>query len=406
MHPRNIKIEEFTYELPDKNIAYHPMAPRDISKLLIYRQGEIEEGHYRNIADWIPEQSTLVFNNTRVIKSRIFFQRPTGATIEVFCLEPYGSCEQYDDFFQQKGKVLWTCLVGKVGKWKEKQLHKTIYIQDKEVILTAEIVEKQDDCYLIELSWTPDSFTFGEVLQYAGLTPLPPYIKRMSNAEDEETYQTVYSKNEGSVAAPTAGLHFTDGVFESLKQKNIHSLYTTLHVGAGTFMPVKSETMDGHAMHAEMMSISIRFLESLEKSMEGTIISVGTTSARTLESIYWMGNKILNTPDIKEKDLKIQQWEPYEGQRRHDGKVAVVALRKWMEARNKTELSIETQIIIAPGYEFGIVQGLITNFHQPQSTLLLLVSALVGEKWKELYQYALERDFRFLSYGDGNLLLP
>ncbi len=406
MHPRELKIENFTYDLPNENIAYTPAEPRDTSKLLVYKNGEISQDIYRNLASKLPEDTVLVFNDTRVIKSRIFFQRPTGAVIEVFCLEPYGENAHYEAFFQQKGSALWTCLIGKVGKWKEKQLTKTLDINGISVELSVEIVEKLSDAYVVQFSWMPENISFGEVIDAAGVTPLPPYIKRIADEHDEETYQTVYSENEGSVAAPTAGLHFSPDIFDRLEKKGISKLFTTLHVGAGTFMPVKSDTMDGHNMHAEVMNISVEFLEQLLAKINSKIITVGTTSTRTLESIYWMGNKIINQPDISHEQLKVTQWEPYEGMKRHSAEAAVSALMEWIKQHNETELSIETQIIIAPSYEFGIVKGLITNFHQPQSTLLLLVSALIGDRWKEIYQYALENNFRFLSYGDGSLLLP
>jgi S-adenosylmethionine:tRNA ribosyltransferase-isomerase len=406
MHPKNLKIEDFTYHLPDKNIAYHPTNPRDSSKLLVYSKGQVTENVYKNLADLLPDNSVLVFNDTKVINSRIFFQRPTGSTIEVFCLEPYLKDLSFEECFLQKGKALWICLVGKVSKWKEPKLYKNVTVGNQIVALEVELLQKIDDAYLIQFSWSDLEITFGEIIQNAGITPLPPYIKRIADETDEATYQTVYSENEGSVAAPTAGLHFTKNIFNKLKEKGISSLYTTLHVGAGTFMPVKSESMGGHLMHAEMMCISIDFLNQLIPQLDGLVISVGTTSTRTLESIYWMGNKILNNSHIEIQDLKITQWQPYEGIPRFAAQEAVLALKNWILKKGWKELSIETQIIIAPGYQFGIVKGLITNFHQPQSTLLLLVSALIGDEWKRLYQYALAHDFRFLSYGDGNLLLP
>jgi S-adenosylmethionine:tRNA ribosyltransferase-isomerase len=406
MHPKHLKIENFTYDLPNENIAYSPKEPRDLSKLLVYKGGEVSQTVYKNIAQELPEDSVLVFNNTKVIKSRLFFQRPTGAVIEIFCLEPYGENKNFDAFFQQKENAKWICLVGKIGKWKEPQLHKTLEINGQKVTITAEIVERLEDSFVVQFSWSSSEISFLEIINAAGVTPLPPYIKRIADKHDEETYQTVYSEQEGSVAAPTAGLHFTDRIFKSLEQKGIPKLFTTLHVGAGTFMPVKSVTMDAHRMHAEMMCISQTFLEDLLSKIHATIITVGTTSTRTLESIYWMGNKIISNPEISISDLKITQWQPYEGRESFSAEKSVVALLHWMRNKNMEILSIETQIIIAPSYTFGIVKGLITNFHQPQSTLLLLVSALVGDKWKELYQYALDNDFRFLSYGDGNLLLP
>jgi S-adenosylmethionine:tRNA ribosyltransferase-isomerase len=406
MHPKHLKIEDFTYHLPNENIAYSPVEPRDSSKLLVYKKGTISEDYYKNISTQLPKDAALVFNDTKVINSRIFFQRPTGAVIEVFCLEPYNTQQDFDNNFNQKGTALWVCLVGKAGKWKEKQLDKTITVNGQKIVLSVEIVEKLTDAYIIKFSWNPSEFSFGEIINAAGIIPLPPYIKRIANKKDEETYQTVYSMHDGSVAAPTAGLHFTPQIFDDLKNKNIPHLYTTLHVGAGTFMPVKSNTMENHIMHNEVMNITVEFLEQLLEQIDKTIISVGTTSTRTLESIYWMGNKIINQPDITIEELKITQWQPYETSKKHSSKDAVLALKNYIVNKGKNHLNIETQIIIAPGYEFGIVKGLVTNFHQPQSTLLLLVAALVGENWKSLYNYALEHGFRFLSYGDGNLLLP
>ncbi|QCX52744.1 S-adenosylmethionine:tRNA ribosyltransferase-isomerase [Elizabethkingia sp. JS20170427COW] len=406
MHPKDLKIENFTYDLPNEKIAYAPVDPRDSSKILLYQNGTISQDIYRNISDHLPEDAVLVFNDTKVIKSRIFFQRPTGAVIEVFCLEPYGENSNYEDFFQQKGSALWTCLVGKIGKWKEKQLSKTILVNDKEVLLSVEIVDKLTDSYVIKFTWTPEEIAFGEIIDHAGVTPLPPYIKRIADKKDEETYQTVYSEHEGSVAAPTAGLHFTPAIFEKLKEKNIPSLFTTLHVGAGTFMPVKSDTMEGHHMHSEYMNITLAFLDQLYNSLDKTVISVGTTSTRTLESIFWMGNKIINCPEISYEDLKVSQWEPYETENISEAKDAVKALYGWIQKQGLDHISIETEIIIAPSYTYKIVKGLVTNFHQPQSTLLLLVSALIGEEWHKIYDYALQNDFRFLSYGDGSLLLP
>lgn len=406
MHPKDLKIENFTYDLPNEKIAYAPVDPRDSSKILLYQNGTISQDIYRNISDHLPEDAVLVFNDTKVIKSRIFFQRPTGAVIEVFCLEPYGENSNYEDFFQQKGSALWTCLVGKIGKWKEKQLSKTILVNDKEVLLSVEIVDKLTDSYVIKFTWTPEEIAFGEIIDHAGVTPLPPYIKRIADKKDEETYQTVYSEHEGSVAAPTAGLHFTPAIFEKLKEKNIPSLFTTLHVGAGTFMPVKSDTMEGHHMHSEYMNITLAFLDQLYNSLDKTVISVGTTSTRTLESIFWMGNKIINCPEISYEDLKVSQWEPYETENISEAKDAVKALYGWIQKQGLDHISIETEIIIAPSYTYKIVKGLVTNFHQPQSTLLLLVSALIGDEWHKIYDYALQNDFRFLSYGDGSLLLP
>lgn len=406
MHPKHLKIEDFTYNLPDEKIAYNPVNPRDSSRLLIYKKGSVAEDIYRNISEYLPVESVLVFNNTKVIKSRIFFQNENGAVIEIFLLEPFGSNVNYETYFQTQGSALWTCFIGKVSKWREKYLTKTFFINGQEISLTAELIEKLPDSYAVKLSWTPSEIPVGDIVESAGVTPLPPYIKRMADKSDEETYQTVYSEHDGSVAAPTAGLHFTQNVLKQCREKGISTLFTTLHVGAGTFKPVKSEAMKDHIMHSECMNITLEFLENLLSKIGKPIIAVGTTSMRTLESIFWMGNKIINTPEISPENLKITQWEPYETEQIHSAEKAVSALMDWMKKHQQTEISIETEIIIALGYSFKIAKGLVTNFHQPQSTLLLLVSALIGEKWREIYDYALENNFRFLSYGDGSLLLP
>lgn len=406
MHPKELKIDDFTYDLPNDKIAYSPANPRDSSKLLLYKNGEISQDIYQNISNHLSEDHLLVFNNTKVIKSRIFFTKDTGAVIEIFCLEPHEDTVNYEDHFQQTKGVLWKCLIGKAGKWKEKQLIKSFEIDGQEVSLCAEIVEKLADCFIVQLSWAPENFTFGEIIDVAGVTPLPPYIKRKATHDDENRYQTVYSEHDGSVAAPTAGLHFTKRILDALKEKKVETLFTTLHVGAGTFKPVSSATMEDHQMHNEWMNITSEFLFNLLQNLNKTIISVGTTSMRTLESIYWMGNKIILNPNIREEDLRITQWEPYENIETHSAKKSLQALLSWMDQRGLNHLLIETGIIIAPSYTFKIVKGLVTNFHQPKSTLLLLVAALVGEEWKEIYDYALAHDFRFLSYGDGGLLLP
>lgn len=406
MHPRELKIENFTYDLPNENIAYNPANPRDSSKLLVYKKNDISTDIYQHISDYLPSDAVLVFNDTKVIKSRLFFTNETGATIEVFCLEPYGENINYEDYFQKQGSVLWTCLIGKVAKWRTPKLSKILEIDNQNVELTAEIIEKLPDSYVVKLSWSPEEIPFADVVNAAGVTPLPPYIKRVADKTDEETYQTVYSEHDGSVAAPTAGLHFTKRILDDLHSKGIETLFTTLHVGAGTFKPVKSETMDEHIMHSECMNITVDFLEHLLENINRPIIPVGTTSMRTVESIFWMGNKVTNNPNILFENLKVTQWEPYETEIINSAEVAISALINWIKKHEQSHISVETEIIIAPSYTFRIAKGLITNFHQPQSTLLLLVSALIGEKWHELYDYALKNDFRFLSYGDGSLLLP
>lgn len=406
MHPKDLSIVDFTYMLPQDRIALHPAHPRDGSKLLIYDKGTISTDIYRHLDQHLPADVALVFNDTRVIKSRLHFPKRTGAVIEVFCLEPYGDFIDYETQFRQTGEVRWKCMIGKAGKWKEKQLSKSLIIGGKKVTLNAELVKKLPDAYVVRFAWWPEEVAFGEIIHAAGATPLPPYIKRSVNKKDEKDYQTVYSAHDGSVAAPTAGLHFTGEMMHGFSKKKIPVLFTTLHVGAGTFKPVKSNTMGEHVMHAEWMNISVGFLDELLKNMTNKIISIGTTATRTLESIYWMGNKILNNKNIKEERLRVSQWEVYDSQKCHDPQDAVAALLEWISKRDQTHLLIETGIIIAPGYDFKIVKGLVSNFHQPKSTLLLLVAALVGNHWKEIYDYALAHDFRFLSYGDGCLLLP
>ena len=406
MHPKHLKIEDFTYDLPAEKIAYNPVNPRDHSKLLVYRDEKISEDIYRNISEHLPDKAVLVFNDTKVVKSRLFFKNENGANIEVFCLEPYGEAIDYEQHFLEQKSVTWICFIGKVSRWREKELSKTIELDGAEVKLSAEIVGKLEDAYLVKFSWSPGEIPFGKIMDAAGVTPLPPYIKRVAEKVDEDAYQTVYSENEGSVAAPTAGLHFTDRVLNDIGKKGISSLFTTLHVGAGTFKPVKSEVMEDHIMHAEYLNITTDFLENLLVKIQQPIVTVGTTSTRTLESIYWMGNLIVKNPDISCENLKITQWLPYETEAVCTAEAAIKALLNWIKNTGQNHLSIETEIIIAPGYSFKIVKGLITNFHQPQSTLLLLVSALIGNDWKKIYQHALENSYRFLSYGDGSLLLP
>lgn len=405
MHPRELSIKNFTYLLPDDRIAKYPLPERDQSKLLIYQNGLISADSYGHLADHLPADSLLVFNNTKVVEARLLFQKPNGSIIEIFCLEPH---EQYPDIttaMLQKGKVWWKCLVGGAKKWKEGSL-KCVKGKDfAEIELWAEKVEQLSDCFVIELSWNNPELSFAEVLHIAGLVPLPPYLNRPAEAGDSERYQTIYARHDGSVAAPTAGLHFTDGLFEKLKNKDIQHDFVTLHVGAGTFKPVKSGTMQDHDMHAEFIDVSKSFIAHLQEQLKQNIVAVGTTSLRTLESLYWLGVKTILNPSVQPDELIILQWDPYNLPastiRVHE---ALQSLAGWMEKHNRQKLITKTQIIIAPGYPFKIVNALITNFHQPQSTLLLLVAAITGDNWKKIYGYALENDFRFLSYGDGNLL--
>jgi S-adenosylmethionine:tRNA ribosyltransferase-isomerase len=408
MHPKELSISDFDYSLPEEKIAIYPLEKRDQSKLLIYKDGNITEDIYRNIADHLPEKSFLIFNDTKVIKARILFKKITGAVIEIFCLEPHEKIKDYAVVLQQKNKIRWKCMIGGAGKWKEKSLVKTFTINEQEIILKAELVEKLSDAYVVELSWNPGDYSFAEIIEHAGETPLPPYIKRKAEESDTEKYQTIYSAHEGSVAAPTAGLHFTKEIFSSFLKKNITTAFVTLHVGAGTFKPVKAKKMEGHEMHAEWIDVTANFIDKLIQQIPNDIFCVGTTSIRTVESLYWMGVKILLNPKIKFEDLLIRQWDVYEDEfqnNKYNTKETLSALLNYLQNKKMERLFIQTQIIIAPGYQFRIAKGMVTNFHQPKSTLLLLVAAMIGENWKQVYEYAITHDFRFLSYGDGCLFM-
>lgn len=406
MHPKNLSIQEYSYLLPEEKIANYPLPERDASKLLIYKEGTIKESLYKNIAADLPADTLLVFNNTKVVAARLLFQKSSGGVIEIFCLEPYENYADIHAAMQQQKKVVWQCLVGGASKWKPGQvLEKQITIDNKEIKLQAAYIEKRTGSFLIELSWTPPEISFAEVLHYAGAIPLPPYIKRKAEATDTERYQTIYANYDGSVAAPTAGLHFTDAIFNSLQEKNIQHAFVTLHVGAGTFKPVKADNMHEHEMHGEMIDVSYQAIEQLIANLDKTIIPVGTTSMRTIESLYWMGAKIAMHPNSLLTDLT--QWEAYDiTEQNMPAEKALQTLLNWMKQNNTDRLFAKTQILIAPGYTLKIAKGLITNFHQPQSTLLLLIASIVGNNWKKIYDYALQHDYRFLSYGDGCLLFP
>jgi S-adenosylmethionine:tRNA ribosyltransferase-isomerase len=407
MHPKDLSINDFNYDLPDQRIAVFPLERRDESRLLIYKNKKISEDVYKNIADHLPEGSFLVFNDTKVIKARILFQKITGAVIEIFCLEPHEEIKDYAVVLQQNKSIRWKCMIGGAGKWKQTFLEKSFSIGEEKIILKAKLIEKLIDAYVVELSWNPGNYSFAEIIEHAGETPLPPYIKRKAVESDSERYQSIYSLHEGSVAAPTAGLHFTEQIFSSLLKKNIDKGFVTLHVGAGTFKPVKSAKMEQHEMHAEWIDVSMDFIELLIRNLDQGIFCVGTTSIRTIESLYWMGLKTFINLEINFEDLQIKQWDPYEADLQTNSCSAVAALKAliiYLKSQNVEKLFIQTQIIIAPGYEFKIAKGMITNFHQPKSTLLLLVAAMIGENWKDIYQYALTHDFRFLSYGDGCLI--
>lgn len=398
---KDIKISDFTYDLPDNRIAKYPLTERDKSKLLTWKAGEIGEDTFSNCASYLPRNAQLVFNNTRVIHARLFFRKETGAKIEIFCLEPVAPAD-YQISFQETETVTWKCMVGNSKKWKEGLLKNEFELNGKQVVLSAEKKAQTGNSIEINFSWT-GSFHFSEIIEQVGLLPIPPYLNRDTEEADEKTYQTVYAKIDGSVAAPTAGLHFTDTVFQQLAAKNITSKEVTLHVGAGTFQPVKSETIEGHTMHHEQVVIPKSIIEAFIQNPEN-IIAVGTTSVRSLESLYWLGLQ-LDTGGFNASYPEVLQWEPYENEASISTTEALQNILNFLNKSKLEAIQFSTQIIILPGYNFKIINGMFTNFHQPQSTLLLLVSAFIGKNWKDIYDYALANNFRFLSYGDSNLYL-
>lgn len=407
MHPKILSIRDFTYDLPPDRIATHPLDERDAARLLIYDGRSIREDAYRNLADFLPQDSLLVLNNTRVIAARLLFQKPSGGVVEIFCLEPHEQFGGIANALLRTASVTWMCWIGSASKWKPRQvLEKHCYSGETKVSLRATYAGKTDDQFAIELSWSPPSLTFAEVLNACGSTPLPPYIKRGAEIADRERYQTIYADASGSVAAPTAGLHFTPALLEAIHHRNISTEYVTLHVGAGTFQPVKAEKMEDHVMHAEIITVSYSAIQRIRTYANDNITAVGTTSLRTLESLYWLGVKVCLNPSLQTNMLSLDQWEAYELPG-HDfsATAALDALMAWMNHHNLQHLSCHTRLLIAPGYTFQLVNGLVTNFHQPGSTLLLLVAAFVGDGWKEIYEYALNNGFRFLSYGDGCFFL-
>ena len=445
---KDIKISDFSYELPDERIAKFPVEQRDQSKLLVYEHGHISETRFSHLPEYLPKNALMVFNNTRVIQARLHFRKDTGALIEIFLLEPAEPAD-YEQVFQTSEACSWLCLVGNQKKWKEGTLSRTLEIKGEKVELRATRKGSVGTSQLVEFQWfvenktfplqgkSKGAFSFAEILDAIGELPIPPYLNRDTEESDKSTYQTVYSRIKGSVAAPTAGLHFTEDVLKTIEKQGITREEVTLHVGAGTFRPVKSETIEGHEMHSEHISVRRQTIENLIRH-GGRAIAVGTTSVRTLESLYYIGRKILHNPDIAEEALAVAQWEPYEnrdsrfeirdsrneerGTKNEEGGARseerdtvnsqlstlnlLRAILDWLDRHQLDTLTSATQIIIVPGYEYKIVSHLVTNFHQPQSTLLLLVSAFVGGDWRRIYQYALDHDFRFLSYGDSSLLIP
>ena len=401
---KHIKISDYNYPLPDERIAKFPLSVRDQSKLLVYKHGEVSDTHFTSLPDFLEPGTLMIFNNTKVIQARLHFRKETGALIEIFCLEPI----QPNDYvlnFQQTQHAAWLCMIGNLKKWKEGALHKEMTVKGRAITLKAERGACHGTSHWIDFTWDNPEVTFADILEVFGELPIPPYLNRETQESDKETYQTVYSKIKGSVAAPTAGLHFTERVLNALKEKGVDLKEVTLHVGAGTFRPVKSEEINGHDMHTEYISVNKQVIEDLI-AHNGEATAVGTTSVRTLESLYYIGVTISQHPDASQEEMHVQQWMPYET---HPQLTAVESLQCILDYLNRHELetlNTSTQIIIAPGYEYKIVKRIVTNFHQPQSTLLLLVSAFVKGDWHKIYDYALSHDFRFLSYGDSSILIP
>lgn len=424
MDTKHIKISDYNYDLPDERIAKFPIAQRDHSKLLVYKHGEVSDDVFHHLPTYLPQGALMIFNNTKVIQARLHFRKETGALIEVFLMEPAEPTD-YELMFQTTGHCSWLCMIGNLKKWKEGSLKRDFEIKGNKLTLSAtmrrgdalgseakEMVAKGGGTnYWVDFDWDNDKVSFAEILEAVGELPIPPYLNRKTEESDKTTYQTVYSKIKGSVAAPTAGLHFTDAVLKDLDAHGIDREEVTLHVGAGTFKPVKSLEIEGHQMHTEYIVVHRRSLEKLIKH-ECRVIAVGTTSVRTIESLYYMGVHLLKLPEANEEDLHVNQWDPYELS--EDGNLvdgitpmqAIQAIIDYLDRNGLEALHSSTQIIIAPGYQYKIVKMLVTNFHQPQSTLLLLVSAFLKGDWRKVYDYALSHDFRFLSYGDSSLLIP
>ena len=410
---QNISIEDYNYPLPDERIAKYPLGERDASKLLVLKNGEISSSHFRNINDFLPKDSLLIFNETKVVRARLQFTKESGAAIEIFCLEPITGNGDYQLAFSSSSPSEWRCLVGNSRRWKNDKLSLEVTVnkatrqQDNKIHATlyAERLEKNDNYSVVRFSWEPAELSFAEILEAAGEIPLPPYLHREAEASDRERYQTVFAKHEGSVAAPTAGLHFTNELIDKLKNDGIAFEEVTLHVGAGTFRPVSSETIGEHEMHSETIVVRKSCIENLIKNCNKTIIPVGTTSMRTIESLYWIGLMLIEE-GLEERNLHLNQWFPYkERESLPSAEESLSTILKYMEEHQMNVFHASTALMIAPSCKINIAKALITNFHQPKSTLLLLVSALIGEKWKEAYQYALDNDFRFLSYGDSCLFL-
>ncbi len=407
MNTKEIHIKEYNYNLPDERIAKFPIAERDHSKLLIYNKGSVSEDMFYNISGYLPKDMLMVFNNTRVIQARMYFYKETGAEIEVFLLEP-DMPSDYEQMFQTTGHCSWLCLVGNLKKWKSNPLSRTFDVNGVNLTLTVSLHEEVANSRRIDFDWDNDNVSFAEILNAIGELPIPPYLNRETQESDKVTYQTVYSKIKGSVAAPTAGLHFTNKVLENLTANGIERDELTLHVGAGTFKPVKADVIANHEMHTEYIYVKKAMIENLIR-YDAKAIAVGTTSVRTLESLYYLGVKLEHNPKLPLSECRVGQWDPYDNKDDVKEISPLAALQNivaYLEYNQLDVLHMSTQIMIAPGYQYKIVKALVTNFHQPQSTLLLLVSAFVNGNWKQIYDYALSHDFRFLSYGDSSLLIP
>lgn len=399
----DININDFDYDLPEERIAQYPVRERDGSKLLIYNKGIISGDLFRNIYQYLPSDSLMVFNNTRVIRARIIFRKETGANIEVFCLEPL-SPSDYERSFASGSPVEWKCIIGNLKKWKDNSITCSFVHRERHYTLSASKIKTEGEAWRILFTWDSTEISFGEVIEATGHIPLPPYVKRKEEDEDYIRYQTIYSKINGSVASPTAGLHFTDSVLEEIRKKGIHQTELTLHVGAGTFRPVKTKDLTLHEMHCEHLIISKEFIKTL-LSHQGRIIAVGTTSVRALESLYWMGVQTICKSENKNDGFFVDQWEPYNQEKEYSLPESLESILNLMNRRKTRFLRASTKIMIMPGYNFHVISGMITNFHMPKSTLLLLVSAWTGDDWKNIYRHALEDNYRFLSYGDSSLLL-
>jgi S-adenosylmethionine:tRNA ribosyltransferase-isomerase len=398
-----INIEEYNYDLPEERIAQYPVPERDMSNLLVFREGKISKDIFRNLDQYIPKESLLVFNNTRVIRARLLFRKESGAAIEVLCLEPLNPSD-YALSLGSAEAVEWKCIVGNLKKWKTGRLILPFYRNEKPYNLTAEKIASEGDAWRVKFSWDSGELSFGEVIESAGHIPLPPYLNREDGSVDYIRYQTVYSSVKGSVAAPTAGLHFTENVFKKLNKEGIKTSELTLHVGAGTFKPIKSRNISEHNMHNEHFFVTADTIKMLIKNL-GQIIPVGTTSVRTLETLYWLGVQIAGKNTDISYPLTLGQWDAYNLDSSLSAGDALKAILRMMNQRETLILEASTRIMIIPGYNFKMINGIITNFHQPKSTLLLLISAWIGENWKEVYKFAMDNNFRFLSYGDSSVLL-